>query len=141
MVWVISGSLLLHQWKYMQPLSLSLSNLLIECLYGLQNVSARWLRKEIKMENNMYIQKEWSQIWCKLQLFYNLPKNVSKPSVFACIIDIHHLFADTKTLMDWNCNLNVFICFYLLFFLNLVLLLFPNSFTVYVLIVMTLTLM
>lgn len=68
-----------------QTFSLSLFNLFIECLYGLQ----KWEGTEIKMENNMYTQEKGSQIMCELQPFYNLQNNALTPSVFSCIIDVH----------------------------------------------------
>lgn len=42
----------------MLTISLSLFNLLSECVYGLQDVPGNRQRKEIKTEKNMYIQEK-----------------------------------------------------------------------------------
>lgn len=133
LVWIILRSLLLHQWKCMHTISLSLSNLLIECLYCLQHVPARWQRKEIKMKNNMYIEMYWS-LWYELQLFYNLQKNALVLSVFACII-IYVTFLVTLKLW-WTEIVTYYKCFYcfylfsavVFFFFNLLILLFSYFF-------------
>lgn len=85
LVWVILRWLLFPQWKCMHTLSISLFNLLNECLYCLYPQNDREKKSKWK---TICIYRRNDCIWCELQLFYKLQNNALTPSVFACIIDV-----------------------------------------------------